>query len=346
MASSSPRTSIRGGGGGRDGDVADRPRRASPAFPRRSRGRGGGRHRDTCPPSRCPASTSTPRTSTCCGYWVDLDEDPAGLRPRPAGARQPRQARSSSKLNEHGVEVTFEDAVAKAGAADCDRPSAHRPGRRRRALTSARSSRSTWSRAPRRSSSRQLAERRAGRRADPRRRRRGRRRPPLLGRHGAGSGPRPGREPRPRRRPRRHRDLLPAAHEGADAALPRALRGVRPRPDRARRTSTARPTRRSRGSARTTRTGWASRRFPRGPKRHEPRPGLVSHALFAVGLAGRCQLGRRDQAAALEVVEDLLRRLLGRLLARSRSASSGFSGGSYGSEMPVNSLISPERALA
>ena len=26
-----------------------------------------------------------------CGYWVDVEEDPAGLRPRPAGAGQPGQ---------------------------------------------------------------------------------------------------------------------------------------------------------------------------------------------------------------------------------------------------------------
>jgi len=52
-----------------------------------------------------------------CGYWVDLDK----IQPTCDRAQQERVNRAKeiiAKLNEHGVEVTFEDAVAKAGAAD------------------------------------------------------------------------------------------------------------------------------------------------------------------------------------------------------------------------------------
>ena len=150
-----------------------------------------------------------------CGYWVDLGADRARLRPRPAGARRPRQARSSSASTRTASRSRFEEAVAKAGAADCDRPPAHRQGRRRGPRPRPVLRGVPGARARRRSSPRKLAERRGGGRADPRRRRRRRRRPSLLGRQGARAGPRPGREPRARRRPRRHRDLLPAAHDRA-----------------------------------------------------------------------------------------------------------------------------------
>ena len=52
-----------------------------------------------------------------CGYWVDLVE----IAPACAKAQQERVDRAKeiiANLNRHGVEVTFEDAVAKAGAAD------------------------------------------------------------------------------------------------------------------------------------------------------------------------------------------------------------------------------------
>jgi len=52
-----------------------------------------------------------------CGYWVDL----AGIAPACARAQQERVERAReiiAKLNSHGVEVSFEDAVAQAGAAD------------------------------------------------------------------------------------------------------------------------------------------------------------------------------------------------------------------------------------
>ena len=45
-------------------------------------------------------------------------EDPAGLRPKAQQERVDRAKEIIAKLNRHGVEVTFEDAVAKAGAAD------------------------------------------------------------------------------------------------------------------------------------------------------------------------------------------------------------------------------------
>ena len=52
-----------------------------------------------------------------CGYWVDLER----IQPACDRAQQERVDRAKliiAKLNEHGVDVSFEDAVAKAGAAD------------------------------------------------------------------------------------------------------------------------------------------------------------------------------------------------------------------------------------
>ena len=52
-----------------------------------------------------------------CGYWVDLDE----IAPACDRAQQERVDRAKEiidKLNGHGVDVTFEAAVDKAGAAD------------------------------------------------------------------------------------------------------------------------------------------------------------------------------------------------------------------------------------
>ena len=52
-----------------------------------------------------------------CGYWVDLD----AIQPACDRAQQERVDRAKeivANLNEHGVDVTFEDAVAEAGAAD------------------------------------------------------------------------------------------------------------------------------------------------------------------------------------------------------------------------------------
>ena len=52
-----------------------------------------------------------------CGYWVDLEK----IAPACAKAQQERVDRAKqiiANLNEHGVEVTFEGAVEKAGAAD------------------------------------------------------------------------------------------------------------------------------------------------------------------------------------------------------------------------------------
>ncbi len=52
-----------------------------------------------------------------CGYWVD----PERIRPACERAQQERIDRAKeiiANLNRHGVEVTFEAAVAKAGAAD------------------------------------------------------------------------------------------------------------------------------------------------------------------------------------------------------------------------------------
>jgi hypothetical protein len=52
-----------------------------------------------------------------CGYWVDVDR----IQPACDRAQQERVDRAKeiiANLNSHGVEVTFEQAVAKAGAAD------------------------------------------------------------------------------------------------------------------------------------------------------------------------------------------------------------------------------------
>ena len=52
-----------------------------------------------------------------CGYWVDLEK----IQPACDRAQQERVNRAKAiieKLNSNGVEVSFEDAVAKAGAAD------------------------------------------------------------------------------------------------------------------------------------------------------------------------------------------------------------------------------------
>jgi len=52
-----------------------------------------------------------------CGYWIDLER----IQPACDRAQQERVDRAKeiiARLNEHGVEVSFEDAVAKAGAAD------------------------------------------------------------------------------------------------------------------------------------------------------------------------------------------------------------------------------------
>ena len=162
-----------------------------------------------------------------CGYWIDTER----ILPACERAQQERVERAKeiiARLNGHGVEVSFEDAVAKAGAADAiGRPHIAKaagagpdlgpffeeylvPGAK--AFVSR-----SW---PTAEQAVELIHDAGGRRG---------RRPSLLGRQGPRPGPRPGREPGPRRRPRRDRDLLPAAHRRADQALPRALRGVRPR---------------------------------------------------------------------------------------------------------------------
>lgn len=52
-----------------------------------------------------------------CGYWVDLEAIGAACD-RAQRERIDRAKKIIAKLNEHGVEVSFSDAVAKAGAAD------------------------------------------------------------------------------------------------------------------------------------------------------------------------------------------------------------------------------------
>ena len=85
-----------------------------------------------------------------CGYWVD----PERIRPACERAQQERIDRAKeiiARLRSHGVEVTFEGAVAQAGAADAiGRP--HIAKAAGAGPTSGRSSRSTWCPARRRSS--------------------------------------------------------------------------------------------------------------------------------------------------------------------------------------------------
>lgn len=52
-----------------------------------------------------------------CGYWVDLERIGAACD-RAQQERVDRARKIIAKLNEHGVEVDFEDALAQAGAAD------------------------------------------------------------------------------------------------------------------------------------------------------------------------------------------------------------------------------------
>ena len=75
------------------------------------------RDRERARRPRCRASTSTPRTSTSAATGSTSEK----IRPACAKAQQERVDRAKeiiANLNRHGVEVTFEDAVAKAGAAD------------------------------------------------------------------------------------------------------------------------------------------------------------------------------------------------------------------------------------
>ena len=246
--------------GGRHRDVADRPRRRR-RRPGGESGRCRARHRERPRRPRCPASTSTPRTciSAATGS-TSRGSSPPATAPSRSGSIAP--SRSSRKLNEHGVDVSFEDAVAKAGAADAiGRPHIARaagagpdlgpffeeylvPGAK--AFVSR-----SWP------SAEQAVE--------------------LI--HEAGGvavvahpywdvkDPDQVRDLVEslvtRRRPRRHRDLLPAPHRGADrgtaSSSARSSASSRPPPP----TSTAPPTRPSPSGATTTPTGSASRRCRR-----------------------------------------------------------------------------------
>ena len=249
--------------GGDRGDGAHRPRRGRRRAPRRRR-RPRSWGSSTCPRSRCRASTATRRTSTSAATGsTSSGSSPPATAPSRSASTAPR--RSSRDLNAHGVEVTFEDAVAKAGRRRRDRPPAHRQGRRRGPGPRAVLRGVPGARARRRSS-------RASGRAP-------RRRFAMI--HDAGGVAVVAhpywdvQEPDQVRDlveslvrdvgARRDRDLLPAAHGRADEALPRALRGVRiwsrPPP----RTSTAPPTRPSAAGAPTTPTASASPRFRLSP---------------------------------------------------------------------------------
>ena len=197
------------------------------------------------------------------GYWVDIE----AIAPACDRAQRERAERAREiieRLNAHGVEVSFEAAVAEAGAADSiGRPHIARaagagpdlgPFFEEYLVPGAKAF------VPRRWPSAEEAVE-------------------LI--HTAGgvavvahpywdvSEPRPGagpgREPEARRRAGRDRDLLPAPHEGADGALPGALPRSSTSFPPAPRTSTAPPTRPSRALAPTTPTAWASRRCPQRP---------------------------------------------------------------------------------
>ena len=92
-------------------------------------GRGG--DRDACPAVEMSCVHRYSDDLHVLGYWVDLD----AIAPACERAQQERVNRAKEiieRLNAHGVEVSFEDAVAEAGAARLDRPPAHRPRRGRR----------------------------------------------------------------------------------------------------------------------------------------------------------------------------------------------------------------------
>ena len=186
----------------------------------------------TCPPSRCPACTSTPRTSTSAATGSTSTKIAARLRPRPAGARRPRQgdhratstrtaSRSPSRTRSPRPApptAIGRPHIAKAAGAGPDLGPFFEeylvPGAKAFVVA-------------------QLAERRAGRRADPRRPAASPSSPIPTGTSrspsrsatwsrassatSASTGSRPSTRPTPKEQ---------------TAALPRALRGVRPRPDR------------------------------------------------------------------------------------------------------------------
>ena len=228
-----------------------------------------------------------------CGYWVDLER----IQPACERAQKERVDRAKeiiAKLNSHGVEVSFEAAVAKAGAADAiGRPHIAKaagagpdlgpffeeylvPGAK--AFVSR-----TW---PTAEQAVELIHEAGGVAVD---------RPSVLGRPGSRAGPRPGREPGFRRGPRRDRDLLPAAHRRADPALPRALRRVRassrPRP----RTSTGPPTRPSVAGGPTTPTASASPGCQNGPSPRPAASACVPRSPSAPWRGSRRAAGRRTR---------------------------------------------------
>ena len=181
--------------------------------------------------------------------------------PRPSRSASTGRRRSSPTSTRHGVEVTFEDAVAQAGAADAiGRPHIAKaagagpdlgpffeeylvPGREGVRLA-------------------QVADRRAGGRDDPRRRRASPSSPIPTGtsrtpsrsatwsRASSATSASTGSRPSTRR--------TPPSRPSTASSSARSSTWSRP----ARRTSTARPTRRSAAGARTTPTASASRRCP------------------------------------------------------------------------------------
>ena len=75
------------------------------------------RDRERARRPRCRACTSTPRTSTSAATGSTWRRSPRPA-PRPSRSASTAPRRSSPTSTRHGVEVTFEEAVAKAGAAD------------------------------------------------------------------------------------------------------------------------------------------------------------------------------------------------------------------------------------
>ena len=161
-----------------------------------------------------------------CGYWVDLEK----IAPACERAQQERRDRAGEiveNLRREGFDLTLDDAIREAGAADSiGRPHIARaagatgdlgpffeeylvPGAK--AFVPRR-----W---PTAAQAIELIREAGGVAVD---------RPPLLGHLRPGRG----RGPDPLARRRRGRDLLPAPHQGADRAPAGALRGARPGPHR------------------------------------------------------------------------------------------------------------------
>ena len=280
-----------------------------------------------CRRSRCPACTSTPKTCTSAA----TGSTSARSRPACERAQHERVTRAGEiveKLRGEGFDLHLEDAVREAGdALSIGRPHIARaagatgdlgPFFEEYLVPGAKAF------VPRRwPTAEQAVE------TIKQGRWRRRRRPPLLGHLRADRGRRA--DPRPRRR--RHRDLLPDAQQGADRAPARAMRRARPDPHRllrlprpdpqdlreVRRLRHLRP-RRASGAIEERAGGLLALASRSGSAEYSSREAAQDFTgrrpVIGVGeetpgpFSGR-DGSRRDQIPRLQVLDQLLRRLLG-----------------------------------